>query len=301
MKMRISINSRLRPVLKFLRGNILKFVLLVLGLALILLSNRPIRLQGEKGQLKLYWVPKAKYVKAISMEYKNAVSDFFWMKVTLTYGDRNFSQKATQRDWQYLERLTELVTDLDPRFFIPYMFAAAVLSWEGDMPEEAVKILKKGLIARPNDWRIPFYIGFNYFYFLGDSLRASQYLARAARLPGSPSYLPLLAARLRSRAGDIKTSIRFLEGLLATVTNEKTREVILKRLKALKDIDYLQTGVRRYRAIYGKNPINLRELVQRGIVDSIPHEPYGGYYTYDPTTGQVWSSTDLGKKKPKKR
>ena len=176
------------------------------------------------------------------------------------------------------------------------MFAAAVLSWEGEMPEEAVKILKKGLMARPDDWRIPFYLGFNYFYFLGDSLRASQYLARAARIPGSPQYLPLLAVRLRSRAGDIKTSIRFLEGLLLTVKNEKTRQVILKRLKALKDIDYLQTGVRRFRTIFGRNPSSLRELVSMGVIDSIPHEPYGGRYTYDPSTGRVWSSTDLGKK-----
>ncbi len=296
MKLKIPEKARIKLRLKAPRKHdFIRLLLIAIGLVLILLGNRTV--QGGAGKReRFYWVPKANYIKAVSLEYKNAISDFFWMKVTLTYGDRNFDKKATPKDWEYLAKLTDLVTDLDPRFFIPYMFAASVLSWEGNMPEEAIKILKKGLDARRDDWRIPFYMGFNYFYFLGDSLRASQYLIKASRLPGSPKYLPLLATRLRSRAGDIKTAIRFLQGLLNTIENEQTREKIMKRLKALKDIDYLQTGVKIYRIKKAKYPQSLRDLLAFGIIDSIPHEPYGGYYTYDPKTGRVWSSTDLGKK-----
>ncbi|RKY99850.1 MAG: hypothetical protein DRQ10_05390 [Candidatus Hydrothermota bacterium] len=272
---------------------------LAASVAMIAMSSS--RISSQKLKVKSYWVPKAKYIKAFSLEFDNAISDFFWMRLTLTYGERNFEKKATEKDWKYLVALTDLVTDLDPKFQIPYIFAGAVLTWQGDMPKDAERILLKGLKARPDDWLIPFYLGFVNFYFIGDTLKGAEYLSMAARKPGAPSYVPLLAARLRSRAGDIRTAINFLEGLLATIKDERTRKPILKRLKALRDIYMLESAVRVFKSKFNRLPRSIIELKMYGLIDSIPTEPYGGYYYIDQKTGRVWSSTDLGKKKHKSK
>jgi len=65
------------------------------------------------------------------------------------------------------------------------------------------------------------------------------------------------------------------------------KEVIVER-----DIRFLEEGVRRYAARYGKLPVKLEDLVTGGIILRIPEEPFGGIYELQASEGTV-TSTEL--------
>lgn len=240
-------------------------------------------------------LPKSRYLRYISLGFREMVADLLWLRVTQMYGEIDFQEKATKKEWKYLYRMTSMVTDLDPYFFIPYYFSAVVFPWHANMVEEANRLLMKGMVYRSWDWRLPFYIGFNVYYFLGDNRKAAHYILRASRLPQSPQYLPKLASRLLYESGRLESAIALLEEILKTTEDPSFKEEIERRLKALRDILYLKRAVKVYSAKFGRLPVSLEDLVRAGIIDSIPVEPYGGHYYLD-EIGDVKSTTQLREK-----
>ena len=67
---------------------------------------------------------------------------------------------------------------------------------------EGIRLLRRGIEHHPDEWRNRFYLGFNYFFYLGENAAAAEALEHASKLPGSPRYLPRLVARLRSESAD---------------------------------------------------------------------------------------------------
>jgi len=239
------------------------------------------------------YVPKPGLLKTISLEYRMVLADFFWMKVTLFYGDPKFRKKAEPADWDYIEKTIEVVTELDPYFFIPYYFAGIILPLEADRVDQANKFLLKGLKYLKNEWRIPFLLGFNYYYYKHDYLKAAEYLEIASKLPGSPEYLPKLAARLRYQAGDLRHAIAFLRTMYNSTDNLELKKSLARRIKAFEDILYLTKAVEIYRTRTGRLPGSLEDLVRAGIIRSIPREPYGGKYYFDPEDGRVKTTSNF--------
>src|SRR3990172_4154652 len=52
----------------------------------------------------------------------------------------------------------------------------------------------------------------------------------------------------------------------------------------------MEKAINGYRNIYKSYPERLIELVERGIIAELPHEPLGGYYYFNPVDGRVYSS-----------
>ena len=239
------------------------------------------------------YVPKPGLLKTIALEYRMVLSDFFWMKVTLFYGDPEFRKRAEPEDWDYIEKTIEVVTELDPYFFIPYYFAGIILPMEAERVEDANRFLKKGLKYLKKEWRIPFLLGFNHYYYEHDYLKAAEYLEMASKLPDSPKYLPALAARLRYQAGDIRHAIAFLRAIYNSTDNLELKKSIARRIKAFEDILFLTQAVELYRRRMGKPPGSLEDLVRAGIIKGIPRDPYGGRYYYDPSDGKVKTTSNF--------
>ena len=75
---------------------------------------------------------------------------------------------------------------------------------------EGNRLLRRGIEHHPDEWRNYFYLGFNYYFYLLENDQAAAALSDAARLEGSPRYLPRLVARLRSDSADIDVAEAFL-------------------------------------------------------------------------------------------
>lgn len=223
-----------------------------------------------------YVIP-SKFSKILALGNQGLLSDFLFLKAATFFGGRTGAGKSLNLDdWQYFINSLDVITDLDPYFVDPYFLAEGLLAWEAGMPEEANKILEKGTRHRATDWRLPFFIGFNHFYFLGDYGTAADFIMTAAQLPGSPDYAPTLAARLAYYGGKSRTALLFLRQMLEDADNPLLRSRLEMRLLALEQAVSIEEALDAFKKQEERMPVSLDELVTRGYLDVLPEDPYGG-------------------------
>lgn len=270
-----------------MKGWLAGILILVLGLSadgvlLALERNRSASVRAEE----LAYLPKGEYLKVVVLGYDQIAADLIWLKAVQHLGAKR--QSKSGYTWAY--HVVNVVTDLDPKFISAYLAAGAILGVWAGLQYESIEILRKGMRENPDVWQLPFYIGYDYFYELCDPAKAAPYFQTAAKLPGAPTYLPSLAARMTVAGGDPAAALEFLQRLHAQVADPRLRGALEQKIKEAtveRDIRELEEGVRRYRTRYGKAPRTLGDLVARGIVANLPEEPFGGRYELDPSRGTV--------------
>lgn len=239
-----------------------------------------------------YTVP-SKIVAPLSFEFKGIVSDFLFLKMITSIGDKIGKKKElTQNHSRYIQLTSDVITDLDPWFWDPYLFSSMTLAWGFGQYKEANDLLLKAKKYRTKDYKPPYYVGFNYFYFLKDNETASGYLMEASRLPGSPPYLVQLASRLSVYSAKHHTAILFLNEMLKNENNQNNAEQIKIRIKVLKIMDELESDVKKYHNKNKRYPGALSELVVEGFIKNIPNDPYGGEF-YILENGRVYTTSEM--------
>jgi len=218
-------------------------------------------------------------VKVMSLEFRTVTADFLFARTSQYYGGRSYRPGTwSKSDYRWLYNNLIVATDLDPYFEDPYYFANAVFTWSANDYNNANSLLARGTAARTWDWQLPFYLGFNKFYFQHDNKGGADDLLIAAKRPGAWVSLPTLAARLYSNAGRTENAIDFLQIFSKNETNLKIKASYEIRLDALKRILYLERAVSRYKDKNGRLPRNIQALVRSGIINNIPEDPYGGKF-----------------------
>ncbi|OGP34145.1 MAG: hypothetical protein A2X88_07170 [Deltaproteobacteria bacterium GWC2_65_14] len=218
---------------------------------------------------------------AFAFGFRNFLGDLAWLSAVQVAGSRNMAPGEYDR----LYVLLQAVGNFDPRFVVPYILGGMVL---GDSPRhvrEALDILDRGAKSHPTDWRFPFYIGYTRYFSLGDPLEGAKALEEAARLPESPPYLPLLAARMFAEGRAPETALAFLERMVREETDPARLEILNRRIGEViveRDIQALEKSVAAYRAAAGALPGALDDLVRAGLIRTIPEEPNGGAYILAP-------------------
>jgi hypothetical protein len=165
------------------------------------------------------------------------------------------------------------------------------------MPQEANALLDRGRRHRTDDWVMPFFMGFNAFYFLHDKAQASEFLMEASQRPEAPSLVGLLAARMASESGGTEIAVVFLQQLARQTEDEATRASIRMRIEALQGIAILEGAVGAYHERFGTLPATPSDLLARGVLYQLPVDPYGGTFYIAPG-GKVWTTSDLRPVKP---
>lgn len=162
------------------------------------------------------------------------LADLMWMRSSYYFG----AHALTDREYPYFTHLLDMVTDLSPKWDLPYIFGAVLLPVEADSLEDGLFIINKGLIHHPNNWELWFFKGFYYFKLMDDKIEGAKMLQRAGQLPGSPIYLSNLAATLATKAGEKELAVRFLQEALGNVRDSRQRDILLKKMKeVMKDDD----------------------------------------------------------------
>ncbi len=265
---------------------------LIAGHVLVLGELQPKR-QGLIRQSEEISPLPAGVLKLIAFEYRDLIADLIFSRTLSFHGGKlNRGEKIDAGTYQTVYRRLDTASELDPYFADPYFFGQTVLTWGAGMPREANALLERGRRYRSDDWVIPFFMGFNAFYFLHDSAKGAVYLMESARRPGGPPLVGLLAARLASKSGETETATAFLEQLLLQTEDGPTRDDIQKRIGALQGIAVLQRAVTNYRTLFGKVPDPPGVLVEQGILPQLPVDPYGGRF-YINADGTVWTTSDL--------
>ncbi|HWR97265.1 MAG TPA: hypothetical protein VN317_02505 [Candidatus Methanoperedens sp.] len=176
------------------------------------------------------YLPSGRHLKAFALGFPDVAADLLWIRAIGYFG----GHALTDREYPWLHNILDQVTNLDPVFRFPYVFGGITLAIDEKTSERSTALLRKGMTQYPGDWRFPFYIGFNAFYHRQDPARAATYMRYAASLPGSPEYLPRLAASLTAETGRVEAAIRFLETLAEGARDESARATILQKIEELR-------------------------------------------------------------------
>lgn len=214
---------------------------------------------------------------ALAFGFRNLLADVAWLDAVQVAGNR----KMRREDYNLLVERLETVIGFDPRFMVPYLLGGIVLGDSTDHAPAALSILARGEKEFPLEWRMPFYAGYIQYFCLGNPVEGGTDLLRAAQVPGSPAYFPLLASRMLSEGSRPDTALLFLRELVVHEKDpirlrsleERIRQVVVER-----DIQFLEEAVSEYRERTGAYPGSFAHLVRFGIIDQLPEEPYGGKY-----------------------
>lgn len=220
--------------------------------------------------------------------FPNLFADIAWLEAVQVAGNR----RLTRNEYDRLAFMIQSVIHFDPRFKVPYLLGGLLLGDSRPHVQEAMKILDQGRANHPDDWRFPFYLGYLYYFALGDPMGGGRALESAARIENSPPYLALLAARMFSEGRKPETALRFLHGMMKQENDPARLEVLRRRIRdvvAERDMQRLESAVEAYRGKTGTLPKELSDLVREGMIARVPEEPHGGRYLLFPD-GKISSS-----------
>ncbi|MHB8832356.1 MAG: hypothetical protein ACYC47_08840 [Desulfobacteria bacterium] len=258
------------------------FALLVsIGFSWRLLPLRAMPESGREVREKPGLFAAVSHRPEFAFGFRNVLSDVAWLEAVQVTGTR----KMTRWDYDRLYELLDVVSNFDPKFEIPYLLGGLVLGESTPHARKALHVLGRGKEQYPADWRFPFYIGFTHYFSLGDAAAGGEAMAEAARLPGSPAYLPGLASRMLTEGREPNAALALLQTIVRQESDGMRRAVLERRIREVtveRDLQILERAVKSYREKTGTVPRNLSDLVRAGILPGIPEEPNGGRYLVDP-------------------
>lgn len=239
------------------------------------------------------YVPSGAALQRLALSYDALLADVYWIRAIQHYGGTRRSQDPNAK-FSRLEPLLAITTTLDPLFNIAYRFGAIFLSEPPPggpgRPDQAIALLERGLVARPQNWRYMQDIGFIHYWWRRDYEAASAWFARASDQPGGPWWLRSMAAVTLAQGGDRQASRALWRSLAQNADNEwlaNNAAWRLRQLQALDDVDALAAIVQRFVGAGGARPYSWEQLVGAGYLRRIPVDPAGVPYALGPHTGTV--------------
>ncbi len=167
------------------------------------------------------YLPKAEYLKFISLGHNGLVSDFILARA-LTYYGSHYKERQTFK-FRHLKSLFVTAVEMDPMNREALLMAGNLLA-PVDI-QSAIDVLKLGMFYHPMDWKFPEMIGFFYYFRLNRTRLAARYYELAAKLPGHPPYVPSISSKLYEEAGRYREAIRVLYNFYSTTNDKRLKQV----------------------------------------------------------------------------
>jgi len=227
--------------------------------------------ERKKAPLPQPYLMPVSVVKAADLGLHSALADYVWIDMIQYYG-------GWRRDgYEKLDDYINLANELDPKFSYPYAFGTLLLPGEG-MTDEALAIGERGLKDSDPDWRIPYYMAVTYAFTKNDFKKAAEYFDIAAKTPGAPNNIQVVAASFGTRPDLREQTKNIWQSLYDNSNDILVRERAEMYLQHLAILDVLEQAAAIYKQEKGSYPVNVSDLVSAGIMKYIPFDPFG--YTF---------------------
>ena len=262
-------------------------VVLLVGSSVSLTQVRDV----QPPEVRLGFFPPAPVIKVLAADQYQFLSQVISLQCVFYFGSL-VERREQMPNWRSIYRALLTATRLDPYNMDSYYFAQAVLAWEAKMIPQVIELLKYGFEHRPWDFHLPYFISFDYAFFLKDYKRAGEYLAKAAALKPEVEWYATLAARYFYEGGTTALALAYLKEMIPTARNEAIRKRMITRAEAFEKILHLEKAVLAYRNRFQTEPKKLEDLVEAGLLIKIPEDPYGGSFYLD-NEGRVRTTSKL--------
>lgn len=162
---------------------------------------------------------------------KRLLADLFWIQTLLESDDDQY-KKNDLNSWMYLRFLN--ISILDPLFYENYMYGGLYLSIVMDDVLGASEIFEKGLKYYPEDYKLNYYTGFNYYFEQGNFEKGAIYLERIKNHPSAPSFMKLLVEKLKfETTQNSEVALIFLKNEYSQTNDPALKEKIESDIYAL--------------------------------------------------------------------
>ncbi|MGA3294995.1 MAG: hypothetical protein ABSE45_13555 [Candidatus Acidiferrales bacterium] len=225
-------------------------------------------------------------VRKLSLGYDSLLGDIYWTRAVQYYGSRVGTRNA---NFDLLWPLLDITTTLDPKLIVAYRFGAIFLSEKGaagaGRTDLAIKLVKRGIVANPDDWQLDFDLGFLYYWRMKDYPNAALAYLEASKNPKAPPWLKLTALSMATKGGSLKTSELIWAEIYESNQSPQIRKMAFEQLRVLRaqeDEQHLDELAADYRQKFGRYPTSTSDLRDAGILPGIPLDPDGYPYVFGP-------------------
>lgn len=166
-------------------------------------------------------------IEHFTFGHRDVVADVFWIRAIqdFDYCDQLIEKNLCQGNG-WLFRMLNTITELSPKFRMPYATGAVALSvLVSDIPG-AAEIFDKGVKNFPTDWPILYRAAYHYLYEVRDKKKAAGLFIQAGR-NGAPQWVFSLAGGLYNEIDERVAA----EAILAEMIKTEVDPIIIKRLQ----------------------------------------------------------------------
>jgi hypothetical protein len=212
-------------------------------------------------------------VRLLDMGFHPAVASFLWATTMPEILDL----------WRgRTEYFTDLafVNAVDPKLSYPYAFSVLTLPAvpAAEDPQELAQantIGEQGIANADPDWRIPYYMATNEFLYDKNDTAAAEDYNRAAEMPGIPAYAERFSLNFGIQTNQRQKTEQLWETIKDSTNDPDEKARAQAFIDHLQDFDYLDAASAQYKKEFGVFPTSTAELVTRGIIPSVPVDPFG--------------------------
>lgn len=278
--------------------------LVVLAIALagsLLLRMRIDREAGSSSHFSpILYIRSGDTLRRLSFGYEGLLADIYWTRAVQYFGRERLAGRAA---FDLMGSLLRITTTLDPHLVIAYRFGAIFLAEKppagAGRPEDALALIRRGIVANPSYWRLWQDLGFIYYWDLGDYAEAARAFATGSTRPGAEMWMKTLAASVATRGGQLETSRLLWAQVYRDADNDSIRRSALEHLAALRAaeaIAQLNQALAEFERRAERPAASFDELVGAGILPRKPLDPSGVPYVIRNGRGALGpgSPIDLG-------
>ncbi len=220
----------------------------------------------------LLFPPNGEQIRLGATGLEEPLADLLWVRTVLMFGERYDTTSGAQ--WTvWLQRMILAVTTLDPHWRTPYFYGGVMLRVAEDI-DSSDRVFEEGVKNLPDDYFFPFSLGMNAYLYRKDRGAAAEWLKKAARVPGAPSWYAAAAAAMKVEAGGRKAAQIYLHSVLESTTDPGIRadtEWQLARLAHDELVEGWTEACKRYRAEHDAPLTSANDLEKLGFV--LPENP----------------------------
>lgn len=189
----------------------------------------------------------------VGADFRGLLADWYWIKSLQYLGDKAVLHRDNLNinDLRALNpRLVYPMLDtaakLDPQFMTLYSYGAAVLPAIDE--QQAIKFLKDGIEANPENWRLYHNLGFIYWR-AGDFAAAANAYGDGAKKPNAPVWLRQMSLNMQAQGGSRDFARQIYRQMFETAEDEQTKnlaELRYSQLDALDQLDAIRAALQNF-------------------------------------------------------
>lgn len=221
-------------------------------------------------------------LKKLSLGYDSLLADIYWTRAVQYFGS---GVQAHKMNYDLLDPLLNITVTLDPQLMIAYRFGAIFLSENppggAGRPDQAVDLVRRGIAANPDEWRLYQDLGFIYYTHLKDYQKASEAFLEGSKNPKALIWMRVMAARVAESGESAATSRLIWAQIYDTTKDEAVRRTALVHVQALDafmQLKELNEISENYWRKFNHYPTSIEELRNAGFVRGDVTDPAGYPY-----------------------